>query len=91
MWGQQGIPPACLMKGTQLSLTPILCSHLQSQAPLPMSITPSVIDTPHSPTLPGGLKAIKIYSNLSSELTLQLVLCIMFVVPGYQPDISLDS
>lgn len=57
---------------TTLPHTNTQYSHLQSQAPLPVSITPSVIDTRYS-RVPGGVQAIKIYGSLASGIMLQLI------------------
>lgn len=57
--GSTGHSPGLSNEGnTTLPHTNILHSHLQSQAPLPMSITTSVIDVWCTWTPPGGLRAI---------------------------------
>lgn len=87
--GSTGHSPGLSNEGnTTLPHTNTLHSHLQSQAPLPVSITPSVIDMRYSLTLPGGLQAIKIYST-SSEIMLRLMHCV--VVVYMTTGISLDT
>lgn len=88
--GSTGHSPCLSNEGnTTLPHTNTLHSHLQSQAPLPVSITASVIDVRYSQTLPGGPQAIKINSTLTSEIRLRLMRRVMFVY--VTTDISLDT